>query len=97
MKFLPPEMETDEERLRLLFDEVKVARKISHPNVCRVYDLGEADGVHFLSMEYIDGEDLVRCCSGGSAACPGRRPSSSGKQMCEGLAAAHDAASCTGT
>jgi serine/threonine-protein kinase len=31
---------------------------VSHPNVCRVYDIGVADGLHFLSMEYLDGEDL---------------------------------------
>jgi hypothetical protein len=39
-------------------NEVRIARQVSHPNVCRVYDLGMADGLHFLSMEYIDGEDL---------------------------------------
>ena len=36
-----------------------MARQVSHPNVCRVYDVGEADGPHFLSMEYVDGEDLA--------------------------------------
>ena len=40
-------------------DEVRIARQVSHPNVCRVYDIGEADGQHFLSMEYVDGEDLA--------------------------------------
>jgi serine/threonine-protein kinase len=43
------------ERLRV---EVRVARQISHPNVCRVYDIGEAGGHMFLTMEFIDGEDL---------------------------------------
>ena len=38
---------------------MRVARQVSHPNVCRVYDIGEADGQHFLSMEYVDGEDLA--------------------------------------
>jgi len=39
-------------------NEVRIARQVSHPNVCRVYDVGMAEGLHFLSMEYIDGEDL---------------------------------------
>ena len=36
-----------------------MARQVSHPNVCRVYDIGEVEGSTFLSMEYVDGEDLV--------------------------------------
>ena len=36
--------------------EVRLARQVSHPNVCRVHDIGEIGGQHFLSMEYIDGE-----------------------------------------
>jgi serine/threonine-protein kinase len=39
--------------------EVRLAREIAHPNVCRVYDIGEADGWHYLSMEYVDGETLL--------------------------------------
>ena len=39
-------------------NEVRVARQVSHPNVCRVYDIGIFDGLHFISMEYLDGEDL---------------------------------------
>ena len=38
---------------------MRIARQVSHPNVCRVYDIGEIDGQHFLSMEYVDGEDLA--------------------------------------
>ena len=39
-------------------NEVRIARQVSHPNVCRVYDIGLVEGLHFLSMEYLDGEDL---------------------------------------
>ena len=46
-------------RLARFHNEVRIARQVSHPNVCRVYDIGEADGRHFLSMEYVDGEDLA--------------------------------------
>ena len=57
LKFLLPEAE-DEAKLALFHNEVKVARQVSHRNVCRVYDLGEAGGRRFLTMEYVDGEDL---------------------------------------
>ncbi len=90
LKFLPPEVETDEYMLKLLFDEVKVARQISHANACRVFDLGEADGVHFLSMEYIDGEDLSSLLNR-IGRLPWEKAVELGSQACEGLAAAHDA------
>jgi len=59
LKFLPAELAEDPERLALLLDEVRNARRVAHPNVCRVYDVGEAGGHHFISMEYVDGEDLA--------------------------------------
>src|SRR5262249_7863488 len=58
LKFLPKELADDPRRLQAFHDEVRLARQVSHPNVCRVYDIGEVEGRHFLSMEYIDGEDL---------------------------------------
>ena len=59
LKFLPPGLEADDSRLQRLLNEVKLARQIAHPNVCRVYDVGDVDGQAFLSMEYVDGEDLA--------------------------------------
>ena len=59
LKFLPEAVERDPDRLAQLQSEVRLARQVSHPNVCRVYDLQEAEGVHFLAMEYVDGEDLA--------------------------------------
>src|SRR5262245_30136764 len=59
LKFLPADVDKDEARLTRLLNEVRTARQISHPNVCRVYDVGEVDGQHFLTMEYVDGEDLA--------------------------------------
>src|SRR5262245_11129153 len=62
LKFLPEGLTHDARRLALLHEEVRLARQVSHPNVCRVYDIGEwqtADGhapASFLSMEFIDGE-----------------------------------------
>jgi serine/threonine-protein kinase len=89
LKFLPRELADDPERLARFRNEVKVARQVSHPNVCRVYDIGQADGQHFLTMEYIDGENLASLLRR-----IGRLPEDKGvelaRQLCLGLAAAHD-------
>src|SRR5688572_12490104 len=58
LKFLPPVLATDPVRRERFFAEVRITRQLSHPNICRVYDIEEVDALHFLSMEYIDGEDL---------------------------------------
>src|SRR5262245_33435137 len=89
LKFLPREVENNEARLTSLLNEVKLARQISHPNVCRVYDIGEIDGHHFLSMEYVDGEDLANLLRR-----IGRLPKDKAiqiaRQICAGLASAHE-------
>jgi serine/threonine-protein kinase len=89
LKFLPPSVAGDPRRLARFYDEVRIAREVSHPNVCRVHDLGEADGHHFLSMEYVDGEDLASLLRR-----IGRLPADKGleiaRQLCAGLAAAHE-------
>lgn len=59
LKFLPRERAFDAGALARLQQEVRLARQISHPSVCRVFDLAEIDGQSFLCMEYIDGEDLA--------------------------------------
>ena len=66
LKFLPERVVGDPVALDRFRSEVRNARKIAHPNVCRMYDIGEVDGHIFLSMEYIDGEDLahVLACMG---------------------------------
>jgi serine/threonine protein kinase len=58
LKFLPDHLLSDGAALARFLREVRVARQVSHKNVCRVYDIGETDGRHFLSMEYIKGEEL---------------------------------------
>ena len=89
LKFLPKDFTQDPQRLDYFHSEVRLTRQISHPNVCRVYDIGEVNSQHFLSMEYIDGEDLK-----GLLRRIGRLPSHKGieiaQQLCAGLAAAHD-------
>src|SRR5258705_8951331 len=59
LKFLPESLKDDEGRRERFNNEVRMARQVSHPAVCRVYDIDEADGQPFLSMEYVDGEDLA--------------------------------------
>ncbi len=58
LKFLPTERGKDHSWRDQFFAEVRMARQVSHPNVCRVYDVGESEGRLFLSMEFVDGEDL---------------------------------------
>src|SRR5215469_6191288 len=56
MKFLPERLSRDAAALARFHAEVRNARQVSHPNVCRVFDIGETDGSLFLTMEYVDGE-----------------------------------------
>jgi predicted Ser/Thr protein kinase len=88
LKFLPEVAARNPAALARFYNEVRIARQVSHPNVCRVYDLGEVDGQPYLSMEYIDGEDL-----GSLLRRIGRLPSDkaveTARQLCAGLAAAH--------
>jgi serine/threonine-protein kinase len=89
LKFLPDHLLTDGPALARFHREVRVARQVSHKNVCRVYDIGEIDGRHFLSMEYIKGEELSSLMRR-----IGRLPQDKAlqlaRQICAGLAAAHD-------
>src|SRR5687767_928503 len=59
LKFLPEGIAITDARLAQFHNELRVARQVSHKNVCRLYDLGDADGRRFLTMEYVDGEDLA--------------------------------------
>ncbi len=59
LKFLPALVAEAPPSLARFRNEVRLARQVSHPNVCRVYDIGTAGDQTFLSMEYVDGEDLA--------------------------------------
>jgi serine/threonine-protein kinase len=89
LKFLPEQLADDQGRLERFFNEVRIARQISHPNVCRVYDIGEVEGFHYLSMEYVDGEDLASLLRR-IGRLPGDKAIEIARQLCAGLAAAHD-------
>jgi len=59
LKFLPEAWSEDPGRLSRLLREVRLAREITHPSVCRVHDFFDLDGHRFVSMEYVDGENLA--------------------------------------
>jgi serine/threonine-protein kinase len=88
LKFLPEAAAGNARLLERFHGEVRVARQVSHPNVCRVYDIGECEGLPFISMEFVDGEDLCTLLQR-----IGRLPSDkaldTARKICAGLAAAH--------
>lgn len=88
VKLLRPEVAADEGIIQRFKNELKLARAISHPHVCRMFDMSEDQGTHFITMEYVPGEDLKTTVHrvgplGLSKAL------SIAKQIAEGLAAAH--------
>ncbi|MBK9155664.1 MAG: serine/threonine protein kinase [Chloracidobacterium sp.] len=90
LKFLPEELAKNQELLRRFRGEVRNARQVSHANVCRVFDIGETEGLYYLTMEYVDGDDLSMLLKR-----IGRLPSDKAveisRQICMGLAAIHKA------
>ncbi len=89
LKFLPEEAAQNERWLERFHSEVRIARQISHPNVCTVYDIGESDGTPFISMEYVDGDDLA-VLLGSIGRLPSDKALETARKLCAGLAAAHD-------
>ena len=89
LKFLPDDLAADPQRLALFHKEVRVARQVTHRNVCRMYDIGEVDGRYFLSMEYVRGEDLSSLLRRIGRLSEGRGLEIA-SQPCAGLAAAHE-------
>lgn len=89
LKFLPESLAIEPVARERFYAEVRLARQVAHPNVCRVYDVVDVEGRHCLSMEYVDGEDLASLLKR-----IGRLPQDKAleiaRQLCAGLAAAHD-------
>jgi serine/threonine protein kinase len=88
LKFLPTSMAYNPRLLERFHGEVRIARQVSHPNVCRVYDLGEIEGSPYISMEYVDGEDLGSLLRR-IGRLPGDKAVEIARKLCAGLAAAH--------
>lgn len=89
LKFLPDNFQKDSAALERFHAEVRNARQVSHPNVCRVFDIGEIDGKHFLSMEFIDGDDLSSLLRR-VGRLSSERAIEIARQLCVGLSAIHN-------
>jgi len=88
LKLLRPEIALDKETVERFSNELKLARKISHRNVCRMFDLGKAGSTTFITMEFVPGEDLKGLIRKMGQLGAGRAVSIA-KQVSEGLAEAH--------
>jgi serine/threonine protein kinase len=88
LKLIRPEISSDKKTIERFRNELKVARKIAHRNVCKMYDLGEEEDTHYITMEYVPGQSLkgmigmMGQLSAGQAVFIAR-------QVCEGLDEAH--------
>ena len=89
LKFLHADLAKDAQRRERFRQEVRIARQVSHPNVCRVYDIGEIEGHTYLSMEYVDGEDLSALLRR-IGRVPHDKAVEIARQVCLGLSAAHE-------
>ena len=88
LKLLHPDIAADERTIERFRNELKLARAISHRNVCRMFDLGREEGTYYITMEYISGEDLKSFIHR-IGALPVGKAVSIGKQIAEGLSEAH--------
>src|SRR5262245_22931618 len=89
LKLLPDALARNADDLARLRQEVRVARQIAHPNVCRTYDIAEADGQVFVVMEYVDGEDLASVLRRLGRPTPDKAVEIA-RQLCLGIGAAHE-------
>jgi len=88
LKLIKPEIASDKKTLERFSNELKIARKISHRNIGRVYEMMEDKGTHFITMEYVPGEDLKSFIRrSGRIDIP--KALLIGRQVCDGLAEAH--------
>src|SRR5437867_3947793 len=58
LKVLPPEVAFNQDRMRRFNQEAQAAASLNHPHIAHIYEIGESEGVHFIAMEYVDGETL---------------------------------------
>ncbi|MFZ0462558.1 MAG: tetratricopeptide repeat protein [Candidatus Acidiferrales bacterium] len=88
LKVLQPQLTTDANAMQRFKQELLLASRISHKNILRIHDLGEADGVKFISMAFVDGEDLHHLLRA-QGKLPLARAINIAQQLCEALDAAH--------
>ncbi|HXJ67332.1 MAG TPA: HEAT repeat domain-containing protein [Verrucomicrobiae bacterium] len=90
LKILSPQLSLDPNMIRRFVQELKLTRRISHPNVIRIYDMVDLDGAHAISMEFFSGADLGAVLREHGPLSPSRALHIA-EQTLEGLAAAHAA------
>src|SRR2546421_201613 len=61
LKILPADLAANQDRMRRFVQEAKAAAALNHPNIAHIYEIDEADGMHFIAMEFIDGHTLREC------------------------------------
>jgi len=88
LKLIKPEIASDKETIDRFANELRLARKIRHKNVCQMFDLGEAEAAHFITMEYVPGEDLKNMIRMSKSMSIGSAVNIA-RQILEGLAEAH--------
>jgi serine/threonine protein kinase/lipopolysaccharide biosynthesis regulator YciM len=88
LKLIRPEAGLDKRSLDRFSNELKLARKIRHKNVCQMFDLGEDQGTRYITMEYVHGEDLKQLIRKVGRLSPGQAVGIA-RQVCEGLEEAH--------
>jgi len=88
LKLLKPEIASDERTIERFRNEIRLARKIAHKNVGRMFDLGKEKGIYYITMEYVEGQDLRGLIRQSRKLTVGTAISIA-KQVCEGLTEAH--------
>jgi serine/threonine protein kinase/Tfp pilus assembly protein PilF len=88
LKLIKPEIAKDKKTIERFRNELKTARMITHKNVCRMFDLGEAEGAHFITMEFVPGQDLKGLIRQTGQLAVGTTINIA-KQICDGLVEAH--------
>ena len=89
LKLLKPEIASDERMIERFRNELKIARRITHKNVCRMHDIDEEGGTPYITMEYVEGEDLKSLIKKEGKIAEGEALNIAA-QICEGLVEAHE-------
>jgi serine/threonine protein kinase/tetratricopeptide (TPR) repeat protein len=87
LKLIKPEIAKDKKTIERFSNELKFARKIRHKNICQMFDLGEEEGTHFITMEFVEGQDLKKLIRQTGQLAIGTTINIA-KQVCDGLAEA---------
>src|SRR5688572_26553143 len=88
IKMLPLRLTTERDTLTRFTQEARSASALNHPNIVTIYEVGATEGIPYIVMEYIDGQDLRTMIQAGPT--PVRKALDVACQIADGLAAAHD-------